>query len=492
MNDGARMNDPVAVTPMVGSAVQQLCTAIDTGDLLLSPPLLTLADGRQCQCLQLLRLLPGKRAVLSATVDGRPVLAKFFRTAASRQMQRELEGHRRLKAALQPVPELQAQYLLDGGTLLLYEFLPDAKPLLDEATMPNAAAIDCLLERLQSMYMAGVYQSDLHWGNFLWARDRLYVLDPAEVQGAPGQPLAAAQIIDNLGLLVAQFRRCDQPAVHAMVMNSSIKALAGVDSSAVSAATERHWQRRKTNLLAKCFRNTTALQFQQSFDCVWAVRRSEDGADLQAFLADPNAFMGAGEMLKRGNSATVVKVDMDGRSVVIKRYNVKNVGHWLRRCWRPSRAWASWRNAHWLELLGLPTPAPIAFYEKRCGPLRCQAYYVCEFNDGVELDKLLQERAPNAGELRQIANYFTLAASDHLIHGDMKATNLFMCSGVLNVLDLDAMREVPEHRRWVRLFRRDIARFSRNWPVGAPAAVSVAALLDPILKRLNHLLGERE
>lgn len=471
--------------------MQALCAAIDSGDLQLTPPLLALPDGRQLQCQQLLRLLPGKRAVLSAMLDGQRVLAKFFRTAASRQLQRELDGHRRLKAALQPVPELQAQYLLDGGTLLLYEFLPDARPLLDEAAMPNASAMDCLLERLQSMYAAGVYQSDLHWGNFLWARDRLYVLDPAEVQGTPGQPLAAAQIVDNLGLLVAQFRRCDQPAVHAMVMSSSIKTLAGVDSSAVSAASEQHWQQRKTNLLAKCFRNTTAIQFEQSAGRVWAVRRSADGADLQAFLSNPNGFMAGGEMLKRGNSATVVKIDMDGRPVVIKRYNVKSVWHWLRRCWRPSRAWVSWRNAHWLGLLGLPTPAPIAFYEKRCGPLRRHAYYVCEFNAGVELDKLLQAREPNSDELRQINHYFTIAASDHLIHGDMKATNLFMSDGVLNVLDLDAMHEVREPRQWARLFRRDIARFSRNWPSGTPAAARIAALLDPIEMRLSHLLGER-
>ena len=154
---------------------------------------------------------------------------------------------------------------------------------------------------------------------------------------------------------------------------------------------------------------------------------------------------------------------LDGRVVVIKRYNMKSALHWLRRCWRPSRAWASWRNAHWLELLGLQTPAPIAFLEMRCGPLRRRAYYVSDFIDGESVLNALNRREPSAHEIAELHNYFAIAASDRLIHGDMKATNFLLHEEQLFILDLDAMREEKNPRRWQRLFRRDCERFRRNF-----------------------------
>ena len=154
---------------------------------------------------------------------------------------------------------------------------------------------------------------------------------------------------------------------------------------------------------------------------------------------------------------------MDGRRVVIKRYNMKNGWHWLRRCTRPSRAWTNWRNAHWLELLGLHTPAPIAFLEMRCGPLRGRAYYLCEFVGGAALDSELAARQPTDREIEEMKNYFTVAAAEQLVHGDMKATNFLLADEQLSILDLDAMREVADSSRWRALFQRDFARFARNF-----------------------------
>ena len=111
-----------------------------------------------------------------------------------------------------------------------------------------------------------------------------------------------------------------------------------------------------------------------------AVTRTADTPALRAVLADPDAALAAPESqwLKRGNSASVVRLSVDGRPVVVKRYNLKNFAHRLRRFWRPSRAWHSWRNAHRLTLWGVPTPPPVALLECRFGPLRGRAYYLSE------------------------------------------------------------------------------------------------------------------
>jgi hypothetical protein len=54
-----------------------------------------------------------------------------------------------------------------------------------------------------------------------------------------------------------------------------------------------------------------------------------------------------------------------GRTLVIKRYNIKGFAHWLKRFWRPSRAWHSWREGNRLAFLGIATPKPLAVLEKR-------------------------------------------------------------------------------------------------------------------------------
>jgi predicted trehalose synthase len=320
------------------------------------------------------------------------------------------------------------------------------------------------------MYRAGVYQADLHGGNFLRAEGRLWLIDPGAVEGEPGQPLDSARVVDNLGLLVAQFRRCDQAAVLQSVLAHPVSALAG-GGQALHDAAENHWQRRKRDYLAKIFRTSTAVRFERRFDRVWACRRERSDPELDAFLCDPDTAMARGELLKDGNSATVVRTVLDGRAVVIKRYNIKGFGHWLRRFWRPSRAWVSWRNAHLLALVGIDTPAPVAMLERRAGPLRGRAYYVCDSVDAEELLDVAVRRPLSDAQLNALRHLFACLRCAQLHHGDLKAKNILMSTERAWLIDLDALREVPSSGAFDRRHRKDVARFLRNWP-DAPALVA--------------------
>ena len=108
------------------------------------------------------------------------------------------------------------------------------------------------------------------------------------------------------------------------------------------------------------------------------------GPEGLALLKDLDGAIRNGVLIKDGNSATIARVEVDCQQWVIKRYNIKNFWHWLKRCWRPSRAAVSWRNAHLLEQLGIETPAPIAMLEQRWGWLRGRAYYVSQCIDAIE------------------------------------------------------------------------------------------------------------
>ena len=164
---------------------------------------------------------------------------------------------------------------------------------------------------------------------------------------------------------------------------------------------------------------------------VW--KRARHSTDLLSFLQNPDAWVAKGAMLKDSNSATVVRVLMDGRPVVIKRNNIKNLRHWWRRCLRPTRSHVNWRNAHLLKISGITTPEPIAFTERRVGLFRLRGYYVCAFNDFPSAAQRYASQKPTARELAWFGELFTGLHLAQLYHGDLKASNFLVTDKGINV-----------------------------------------------------------
>ena len=96
------------------------------------PAELALENGETLLCAEMLRLLPGKRAVMKAQWRGRPVLVKLMLNTASgrRNIDRELAGYRTLKAAKIMTPELLLTARCgEGSHILVFEFLRQAQTL---------------------------------------------------------------------------------------------------------------------------------------------------------------------------------------------------------------------------------------------------------------------------------------------------------------------------------------------------------------------------
>ena len=206
---------------------------------------------------------------------------------------------------------------------------------------------------------------------------------------------------------------------------------------------------------------------------------------LLPLLADPDCFIAAGEILKAGGSATVARVVVNGRPLVVKRYNIKGVGHWLRRCWRPSRAWHSWREGNRLVFLGIPTAKPLAMLEKRTFWLRSRAYLVLECLDGENILARFEPyigSTPPQAELAGVEELFAALLRERISHGDMKGTNLIWHDGRWALIDLDAMHQHRARRIFARAFAADRARFLENWPAGS----ALRRLLDERLPRVSR------
>ncbi|PHS30247.1 MAG: serine/threonine protein kinase, partial [Methylophaga sp.] len=271
----------------------------------------------------------------------------------------------------------------------------------------------------------------------------------------------------NLAMLVVQFKpKQQQILLNRLEVYYQARAwtLSVADRNRVNEFVEKAWQKRKTNYLSKCFRSCTMTAYKKTFSQQYAFRSSFLDEAGSEFIDKIDELVSNGQILKAGNSATVVQVEYAGKKLVIKRYNIKNWWHFLKRCYRPSRAAASWRNGNLLQLLGIATPKPLGFIENRIGFFRKNAYLVCERSGGQEILTVYKYRPPTEDELTQLKDIFKLFKQYRVSHGDLKASNLLIKKkGKIQLIDLDAMEEHGSDKSFQRAFIKDKRRFVENW-----------------------------
>ncbi|MDR2450636.1 MAG: hypothetical protein LBE85_02450 [Candidatus Accumulibacter sp.] len=429
-------------------------------------------DGEAIRVLRLLRVLPGKRLTGEARWRGRRVLAKLFvaEGGAGRHWRRERRGLDLLREAGLPAPEVAGAGRLDGdGYFLLTAFFEDSRTLADEWVLaPEARTMELLRQAftlLGRLHAAELIQNDPHPGNFLEHAGRLFFIDGDGVERARGKEQAR----DNLALLLAQLPPACESRFDELLTAYAPERMSRAHGEALSEAVERAREKRLADFLGKTLRECSQFSVRRTARRFSSVARAEDEA-LAEVLAAPDAAIRQGRLLKDGHSCTVARVDVDGRALAIKRYNLKNPFHALSRCWRPSRAWQAWLAGHRLAFFGIATPPPLALVEERFGPLRRRAFLVTEFCPGENLLRhLLPDREPPPAEAAAITALFARLFRLRIAHGDTKATNFLWHAGRLALIDLDAMVRHESEAAFLRAWRRDRTRFLRNWP--APSAL---------------------
>jgi len=447
------------------------------------PLTISLADAAgpaDLQMLSLLRVLPGQRYVGAGVWRGRPVLAKLLvGSKAARHFQRELAGVKLLAEQGLTTPLLLADGLQDGeGGWLLFEFLEGAESLGDAwqqvESLPvladeQTAVLAEALGAIGQLHGKGLWQEDLHLDNLLRQGGQLYLIDGAGIcVETAGQPLSRHKVLENLGVFFAQLPKALEPfteelLVHYLLSNSE-HALP-LEALQKQIAKVRAWRLR--DYLIKVGRECTLFSVQRGAFGLRAVRREEEAAMLPV-LDQADALLDQGHLYKTGGAASVGKVEVAGRTLVIKRYNIKGFAHWLKRFWRPSRAWHSWREGNRLAFLGIATPKPLAVLEKRFLWLRSRAYLVTEFLPGPDIIErfapYVESGAAPESELQALDQLFARLIAERISHGDFKGHNLFWQEGRWALIDLDSMCQHGSVGSFAAAYARDRARFMRNWP----------------------------
>ena len=451
---------------------------------------LDLQQHGRLRCERVLRHLPGRRLVCAGTLDGQPVVGKlFYGRHAARYWRREHRGARALATHRLPAPALLHAGPLGGACYAVVtawrEPVRSLRPAYGAERPERLADMLAVVDLLARQHAAGLEQTDPHLDNFLLAREGLLSLDAGALR-LYRRPLPRRRSTRNLALLLAHFGPwVDAELPRLLTVYGDARRWRATPRLA-ALRRSLSWQRRhrERRYLRKMFRSCSAVEACRDLGGRTLLWRAADGPQLRALLRDPAMRLSRADVhwLKRGRTAAVARLRLDGRECVIKQYNALHGLKALRRVLRESRAARSWRAAHWLELLQVPTAAPLGLREQGLGPLTRRAWLVCEALDGPTLASGID--AATEQDLPVLARALDASLGRlhraGVAHGDLKASNLLVEGEQLALVDLDAVQRPPRWRRH-RAQRRDWQRLLRNFA----ARPALAERLESELARLH-------
>lgn len=172
------------------------------------------------------------------------------------------------------------------------------------------------------------------------------------------------------------------------------------------------------------------------------------------------------KILKDDPTSTVVVVNINEATLVVKRANTKGWIHFLRRLVCPSRAKKNWHFAKLLHSLNIHTFEPIAYLEERIGPFKKRSYFICSLINGIDALRFFSENEnqPRWEKVaKRIVRVIQQLAAKGLSHRDLNLSNILLVDEQPFLIDLDSMRR---HRTQIlakRSLQHEVKRFMENW-----------------------------
>jgi (heptosyl)LPS beta-1,4-glucosyltransferase len=193
---------------------------------------------------------------------------------------------------------------------------------------------------------------------------------------------------------------------------------------------------------------------------------------------DPDAVLRQ-QTLQDKLRCTVARIDSQTSSFVWKRHTWGGIGRTLRRSLSSSTARRSWLDGRFLWQLGVPTPRPRAFLERRIGPLKSRSYLLTDYVPGTSLYRFMRFGSPSQATIlhfaRQVAAIWQRMDDVRIQHNDFQTENLLVdLQGKLWLIDLERLCRDQGTGRARRKQISDLERLlhPRNWRAN-PEAVEV-------------------
>jgi len=423
------------------------------------------------------RHLSGKRLTCLAQWQGKAVIAKLFYGArAQQQVEKEAAV---LKALIKKgirTPQLLGVHEEVDCSMLFIEYIADSASLAEWLRLnPDQAEFDSIMAVATALMLechrANFEIKDPHLDNFLIRNGDVFVIDAGDIAQL-SKPLNHEDSLQNIALLYAQL-----PVTHDVIAFQALKNTV-TEKSAIEAPNEKEWRqclvkqrrwRQKKFIDKKVFRDCTAYYCEQSSKRFLMAKRDFFTDEVAQALENPDALIEKGTLLKKGNTATVARVDIAGKTYVLKRYNIKKRIHSFIRGFIWSRAAVSWRNGLLLEMLGIPTAKSYVMIEERRGALRRRSYLLSEFVNAPTAWDVFENNRFNEEDRKEwakkISELFVLLDRSQISHGDLKAQNILCPTKGAVLIDLDGLQSNLPHKEFLQKYKKDIQRFQISWPL---------------------------
>lgn len=439
------------------------------------PHSVLLSDGELC-FERWLRVLPNQRYVGIAQWNGEQVLAKVFTgKKASRHYQRELLGIQALNSQSIPSVRLLFHQQLDKRLFIIVLQWINGKSLnqiWQEAEHKNGFSqqqteiLQQALELTASMHKKGLYQEDLHLDNFIQTTQGLKVIDAGGIRVQRlGHALTSQVSCRNVAVLFAQLSRKVDAFVKQVFL--SFSSLFSFDINDLNKEVGKIRQWRAKDIWTKTERDCSLFIYEKTPHRRVSAAR-ENYSLVVDIVANPDAFIERGHVYKTGGAATVARVEHQNQIFIIKRNNIKNFAHWLKRFWRKSRAWHSYQMAFLLAMLEIPTSMAFVVVERRLYFARREAWLITEYSGEQHLYSVFEPYIESGDvpkerldSLKALLNSMIAA---QLSHGDLKAYNIFWHNSRFELIDLDSAKWHRGKAGFAKAFRKDRQRLLRNWP----------------------------
>ena len=164
---------------------------------------------------------------------------------------------------------------------------------------------------------------------------------------------------------------------------------------------------------------------------------------------NPDELVESGsKMVEKHCVRTTVRTSVDDENIVVKRHLERSWRHFVKQCFNKSRSQRCWDDTWYLIDNGYPTPRPIAYAEKRLGPLRGNSWYVYEFIEG----QTFKEAATDNKNQRLLRSYVSGLVEIWKLNRKLRinltdghpANFIVDATGKIWVIDLDKLQRLPE------------------------------------------------
>ena len=436
---------------------------------------LNLSDGSCLIIDEVVRVIPSKRLVCKGIRHQKPVYAKIFIGKKNQSYaERDAGGVKILQLANIATPSLLCATEIVGNQsyVLVFEAIENAKNAEEVWAKLNQkqrfSLAKSLVYEIAKHHHASLLQTDLYFKNFLVYDDKIYTLDGDGIRQYT--KINERQALQNLSVLLSKFDVLEIEIWLADLLKTYTEARAwqqAPDAALMKKMANAHRQKVAGNYAdKKVFRQCSDVNVVRQKNLFICLSSQYPQDILPENLAKLDVCFTEKALLKKGNTCTVALVEIAGKKLVIKRYNIKNFWHGISRALRQTRAAASWANAYRLKILDIATAAPIALIEHRKYAFKGRAYFLAEYIDTPDVAQFFAECADKTARAETVKNISTLFYKLYLLkisHGDMKATNIKIVDNQPVLIDLDSMIQHRFDRLALNGHARDLRRFMRNW-----------------------------